>query len=121
MSQTEMELTLENKGLVRGKKDSRGAKWISTMDHSYRAVNGLEVVLDMDDAVVEMIKPRILDYGKMIGGESENMNRILIKSNEPGAMGVGAQVLDEFNSYIKSISVYRTTKGKRKLIHYQKK
>lgn len=42
------------------------------MDNSYRDVNGLEVVLDMNDDVVNsIIKPRVLDYENMIGGESK--------------------------------------------------
>lgn len=70
MSEREVQSTLENGGLVRGINGSRGAKWISTMDNSYRDVNGLEVVLDMNDDVVNsIIKPRVLDYENMIGGK----------------------------------------------------
>ena len=102
MSEREVQLTLENGGLVRGINGSRGAKWISTMDNSYRDVNGFEVVFDMNDDVVNrIINPRILDYENMIGGESKNMDKVLVKSNEPGAMGIGAGVLENFNKYIK--------------------
>ena len=122
MSEREVQSTLENGGLVRGINGSRGAKWISTMDNSYRDVNGLEVVLDMNDDVVNsIIKPRVLDYENMIGGESKNMDKVLVKSNEPGAMGIGVGILENFNQYIKSITVYKIVKGKRKQIHYQQK
>lgn len=122
MSEQEVQSTLENGGLVRGINGSRGAKWISTMDNSYRDVNGLEVVLDMNDDVVNsIIKPRVLDYENMIGGESKNMDKVLVKSNEPGAMGIGVGILENFNQYIKSITVYKIVKGKRKQIHYQQK
>jgi len=122
MSEREVQSTLENCGLVRGINGSRGAKWISTMDNSYRDVNGLEVVLDMNDDVVNsIIKPRVLDYENMIGGESKNMDKVLVKSNEPGAMGIGVGILENFNQYIKSITVYKIVKGKRKQIHYQQK
>ena len=122
MSEREVQSTLENGGLVRGINGSRGAKWISTMDNSYRDVNGLEVVLDMNDDVVNsIIKPRVLDYENMIGGESKNMDKVLVKSNEPGAMGIVVGILENFNQYIKSITVYKIVKGKRKQIHYQQK
>ena len=122
MSEREVQSTLENGGLVRGINGSRGAKWISTMDNSYRDVNGLEVVLDMNDDVVNsIIKPRVLDYENMIGGESKNMDKVLVKSNEPGAMGIGVGILENFNQYIKSITVDKIVKGKRKQIHYQQK
>ena len=122
MSEREVQSTLENGELVRGINGSRGAKWISTMDNSYRDVNGLEVVLDMNDDVVNsIIKPRVLDYENMIGGESKNMDKVLVKSNEPGAMGIGVGILENFNQYIKSITVYKIVKGKRKQIHYQQK
>lgn len=122
MSEREVQSTLENGGLVRGINGSRGAKWISTMDNSYRDVNGLEVVLDMNDDVVNsIIKPRVLDYENMIGGESKNMDKVLVKSNEPGAMEIGVGILENFNQYIKSITVYKIVKGKRKQIHYQQK
>ena len=122
MSEREVQSTLENGGLVRGINGSRGAKWISTMDNSYRDVNGLEVVLDMNDDVVNsIIKPRVLDYENMIGGESKNMDKVLVKSNEPSAMGIGVGILENFNQYIKSITVYKIVKGKRKQIHYQQK
>lgn len=49
------------------------------------------------------------------------MDKVLVKSNEPGAMGIGVGILENFNQYIKSITVYKIVKGKRKQIHYQQK
>ncbi|BES45963.1 hypothetical protein Ef22C057LT_24400 [Escherichia fergusonii] len=39
------------------------------------------------------------------GTESKQMGEILSKTNEPGARGIGASLIDKFNKYIKSIKI----------------
>jgi len=118
MGKVEMGKTVDNKGLVRGQNNSRGAKWVSKGVDPYDTAKNSDhkVVFDMDDSVDDFLKKDNLDYEDMVGGEKNNTNSILTKSNEKGAFGIGVDKLDKFNSKIKTITVYKKEKGKWKKV-----
>ncbi|NVK66887.1 MAG: RHS repeat-associated core domain-containing protein, partial [Flavobacteriales bacterium] len=117
MSETEANLTADNKGLVRGKNNSRGAKWVSVgQDYDTAKASTYKVVFDMDDSADEFLKSDNLDYEDLVGGEKSNTNKILTKSNEKGAYGIGVDKLDDFNSKVKKITVYKKDKGRWKKV-----
>lgn len=120
MSEKELIKTIENKGLVPGKNSSKGAKWVSYIEKSYCSKGRIAVIFDVDDQIGELISNNTLNYEEMEGGESRNRNKILVKSNEPDAMGIGVDLLPKFNRYIKSITAYKIEKGRRKQIAYKK-
>ena len=112
MSGTEANLTADNKGLVRGANNSRGAKWVSQGVDPYDTAKASDhkVVFDMDDTTQDFLKKDNLNYDDMVGGESKNMNKILTKDNEKGALGIGVDKLKEFNERIKSITIFKKDK-----------
>ncbi len=114
MSKLEMCLTVKEKGLVRGKKNSKGAKWVAKGELFDTAkASKYKVVFNMDDSVNDFLDTDVIhDSGSGFPGkESGNMNKILTKSNEPGAYGIGVDKVDEFNNKVKSIEVYEKQKG----------
>lgn len=112
MSDAEANLTVDNKGLVRGPNNSRGAKWVSKGVDPYDTAKASnhKVVFDMDDSTSEFLKQDNLNYDDMLGGESKNMNKILTKDNEKGALGIGVDKLKDFNEKIKSITLFKKDK-----------
>ncbi len=46
----------------------------------------------------------------MIGGESVNSKYIIIKTNEKGSYGVGADLLEELNDRILQINIQKNAK-----------
>jgi len=117
MSEGEANLTASNKGLVRGQNNSRGAKWVSVgQDYDTAKASKHKVVFDMDDSVDDFLKSDNLDYEDMVGGEKNNTRKILTKSNEKGAYGVGVDKLDDFNSKVKKITIFKKDKGRWKKV-----
>ncbi|WP_202704435.1 DUF6531 domain-containing protein [Flavobacterium sp. UGB4466] len=112
MSEMEANLTSDNKGLVRGANNSRGAKWVSQAVDPYDTAKASnhKVIFDMDDSTSDFLKTDNLNYDEMVGGESKNMNKILTKDNEKGALGIGVDKLKEFNERIKSITIFKKDK-----------
>ncbi len=46
---------------------------------------------------MQWLESKGLKYEDMIGGESDNMGNIFLKSNEQGSYGIGSGLLEEFN------------------------
>lgn len=117
MSETEKELTIDNKGLVRGPNNSRGAKWVSIGDtYDTAKKSDYKVVFHTDDSIKDYLSTNTLDYEEMVGGESKHTDKILVKSNERGAYGVGVDRMEGFNEKIQKIEVFKKEKGKWKKV-----
>lgn len=117
MSQTEKDLTIDAKGLVRGPNNSRGAKWVSVgQTYDTAKKSDYKVVFHTDDSVTEFLKTDTLDYEEMVGGESKNTGKVLTKSNERGAYGIGVDRMEDFNSKVQKIEVFKKEKGKWKKV-----
>jgi len=113
MSQAEKDLTVDNKGLVRGPNNSRGAKWVSVGEtYDTAKKSDYKVVFHTDDSVNDFLKTNTLDYEEMVGGESKHTDKILTKSNERGAFGIGVDRMEGFNEKIQKIEVFKKEKGK---------
>lgn len=117
MSEGEKDLTIDNKGLVRGPNNSRGAKWVSIGDTFDTAKKSdYKVVFHTDDSVKDFLATDTLDYEEMVGGESKHTDKILVKSNERGAYGIGVDRMEDFNKKIQKIEVFKKEKGKWKKV-----
>ncbi|GAA0539935.1 DUF6531 domain-containing protein [Chitinophaga japonensis] len=117
MSAAEKDLTIDNKGLVRGPNNSRGAKWVSigeTYDTAKKS--DFKVVFHTDDSINDFLSTNTLDYEDMVGGESKNTDKILTKSNERGAYGIGVDRLEGFREKIQKIEIFKKEKGKWKKV-----
>ena len=84
---------------------TRGAKWISEKAQP-RDVNALgkpkyythEITIEAKPGSKQWLESKGINYENMIGGEAKNASNVLLKSNEPGSYGIGADLLKEFNT-----------------------
>lgn len=113
MSEGEMNATVNNKGLVRGLNNSRGAKWVSKGVDPFNTAkaSSFKVIFNMDNTADAFLQTDTLAYDNMEGGEKSNMDRVLTKSNEKGAYGIGVDKIDGFNSRINSMDIYKKDKN----------
>jgi hypothetical protein len=99
---------------MHGDVPSKGAKWISELGKERnprdlgKASNYThKVVIEVEEGTKEWLNDasRKLDYEDMVGGEAKNAGKILVKSNEAGSYGVGADLVPAFNDKIKKITI----------------
>ena len=119
MSEEEKNSTIKKKGLS-VKPNHKGAKWVSMGVKPYDKTNkasNIKVVFAMDDSIIDFFKQDNID-NVLIGDEKEHSNKIITKSNEKGAYGIGVDKVEEFNKKVKSITVFEKEKGKWKKKHH---
>ena len=87
---------------------TRGAKWVFDLSGKYQATGlgkGHEktVIFSMKDGFMDWVNSNtaVSEFGK----EIEHMGDIIRKSAEPGAMGIGVNLLDEFKKFISKIEI----------------
>lgn len=106
------------KGLVRGMKNgkqTRGAKWISdakgkySLDSAGSVGHEYKVTIKVKKGTTQWLKDNGISFD-IAGKEKDFMNKVLIKSSEEGAYGVGADLLDKFNRRVTEVSYKRYKK-----------
>lgn len=111
-SKAEAEAMQKANGLVRGMKNgkpTRGAKWISDANGKY-TINAAgsvgheyKVTIKVKKGTTQWLKDNGIPF-EITGKEKDVMNKVLIKSTEQGAYGVGADLIEEFNKRVTKIS-----------------
>ncbi|MFW0956980.1 hypothetical protein QMW85_20715 [Cronobacter sakazakii] len=100
--------------MTNGRPDRR-AKWINIDGANYDATTNPKPT---HQARFEITQEGydMLNGGKVTdaGRESAQTKNILSKPNEPGAGGIGSDMIDDFNKHIKSVSVEEIQKCKKK-------
>ena len=90
-------------------KPTRGAKWISDANGKY-TINAAgsvghkyKVTIKVKKGTTQWLKDNGILF-EITGKEKDVMNKVLIKSTEQGAYGVGADLIEEFNKRVTAIS-----------------
>jgi len=105
--------------LVPGKNGSRGAKWIADSNSDYakslakswgKKGRECKVTIKVKKGTTQWLKDNGVLFD-VIGDEKSVAKNVIFKSTEPGAMGIGADLLEEFNSRITGMS-YATKNAK---------
>ncbi|ABC30511.1 hypothetical protein HCH_03779 [Hahella chejuensis KCTC 2396] len=98
---------MEAKGLV-PKHGSRGAKWVSVKNKQESlSKKGHEktVTMFVEPGTIQWLESLSEDYWDMDVGEAGFPDGVFTKDNEPGAFGIGINLLDEFNEKVKKVTV----------------
>jgi hypothetical protein len=83
---------------------TKGAKWISEKAQP-RDVGSLgktknythEMTIEAKPGAKQWLESKGINYEDMLGGEAKNASNVILKSNESGSYGIGADLLEEFN------------------------
>ncbi|MES2673807.1 MAG: RHS repeat-associated core domain-containing protein [Pseudomonadota bacterium] len=93
-------------GLVQ-KPKSKSAKWVSEgQGQSTLKKKGHEktVIMEVKPGTTDMLKSKSVDF-ETVAGEASAPGSVLTKANEPGAFGVGNDVIPEFNQQVTNVTV----------------
>ncbi|EEJ7236606.1 hypothetical protein S483_004645 [Salmonella enterica subsp. salamae] len=109
MGGSEAKKTQEAGGLVPGETPqgvpSRGAKRMNVNGANYdkttKPAPTHKATFEISQEGYNWLNGRTVEAGS----ESKQMGEILSKTNEPGARGIGANLIEKFNSYIKSLKI----------------
>lgn len=112
----EAEAMMNAKGLVRGKNGSKGAKWIAESGSEYEkslakawknakknSPHEFKVTIKVQKGTTQWLKDNGIMH-EIIGAEKGVMNKVILKTTERGAMGVGVDLIEEFNKRVTGIS-----------------
>jgi hypothetical protein len=91
--------------------ESRSALWVFRMDLNYRPGTGIssdrtlvKITFKPEGEAIMEDPENHLDFeDEEFDGEAGHPLKIIIKSNEPGARGIGAKILEFLNARIQSI------------------
>lgn len=106
MSPAEADATVAAQGLV-PKPGSRGAKWVSSgsaQKSLRRSGHEKTVTLSVTPGTTAMLESRSVDYSR-VSGEAALPGGVIVKENEPGAFGIGIDLLWEFNARVTGVKV----------------
>ncbi len=99
---------------MHGDTPSRGAKWISRQGYERNAkdlgkgANYTHTLIIKAEAGTEQwLKEHAMDWERRGADQTEKhlVDKVIMKANEVGSYGVGADLLDQFNKKIRSITV----------------
>ncbi|HEY6530423.1 MAG TPA: DUF6531 domain-containing protein [Cellvibrionaceae bacterium] len=92
-------------GLVQ-KPNSRSAKWVSEgrgQDTLKKKGHEKLVTMEVKPGTIAWLKSKGINFDD-VAGEASAPGRVLIKDNEPGALGIGNDLLEEFNSRVTRVT-----------------
>lgn len=96
---------VRSKGLVQ-KPGSRSAKWVSAgrgQDTLRKKGHEKLVTMEVKPGTIDWLKSKGINFDD-VAGEASAPGRVLIKDNEPGALGIGNDLLEEFNSRVTRVT-----------------
>jgi hypothetical protein len=107
-SETEALASKESSSLVQkiqNDKPSNGSKWISERgkqrnpkDLGKKENYTHQMIIEARPGAKQWLQSKGINFEEMIGGESKNMDNVILKqSTEEGSYGIGANLLEEFN------------------------
>ncbi len=106
MSAVEAEATVAARGLV-PKAGSSAAKWVSAgaaQRSLPKAGHEVTVSMQVEAGTTDWLRSLSVDFSK-VKGEAALPGGVLTKGNEPGAFGIGKDVLQQFNGKVMSANV----------------
>jgi hypothetical protein len=89
------------------KPGSRGAKWVSIgklQDTLRRRGHGKTAEFGVIEGAIEWLKSLAKDFDE-VEGESCLPCGVITKTNEPDAMGIGNDLLGDFNKRVRKVTV----------------
>jgi len=105
-SSEEAGATVDARGLVQ-KPGSSSAKWVSTdkpQGSLQKRGHEKTVTMEVEPGTKKWLEDQAVDWMD-VPGESSLPKGVLKKSNEPGALGIGNDLLKDFNKRVKKVKV----------------
>ena len=109
MNAEEADATVKAKGLVPGDgKKARKAKWVSEKTPQKGLDNKTHkktAVFKVEKGTTDWLKGKSKDMDKEMLGETSLPNGVLTKPNEQGALGIGKDLIEDFNKKVKEVEI----------------